>query len=343
MGISSLVTVPLSWVFGLLVGLKNLLYDRGILKQTRLSAPVISVGNLAMGGTGKSPVTADLVARALRRGLRVAVLSRGYGRRQPKQALRVETDGDWRDVGDEPMMLARRAPEAHVCVGPTRAAAARIPGDTPIDLYIVDDGFQHRQLARDLDLVLIDVTKGMPRLFPRALFRERLGALRRAHGVVLTRWDGHDPLTQWRRAVAAIDAELPVMPLRYARPRLCDLDGRDLDLSEIRDANEAAFAGIADPDQFFAMLGSLGIAPRLTLALRDHEPFAGETAARFTERCLSAGVTCLITTEKDAVKLEKTRGSAILIAFLAIDVAWQNEEQIERLLDRVSGVSKGQI
>jgi len=335
-----LLMTPFAWLFGALVLAKNMLYDCGLLKVARLPAPVISVGNLAMGGTGKTPVTMDLARRAIARGLRVGLLSRGYGRRNPKVALRVDPEGDWRDYGDEPMMIARRFPEALVAVGPSRLAAAGSLDGEPIDLFILDDGFQHRQLHRDLDLVLINVSKGRPRLFPRGLFREGLGSLKRADTVVLTKWDQPDDLNRWLSLVSAINPEIAVTGVEVTEPRLFSLDGAPLSFAELRDQPIGAFAGIAEPDPFFTLLAEQGLSPIETLALRDHQPFTGEVAIRFERRCAEAGIRWIVTTEKDAVKLERGAGSAILIAFLAIGIQWKEEEHIVSLLDRAINDAK---
>ena len=327
---------PPSWLFAVLVGAKNHLYDHGILKPARLSAPVISVGNLAMGGTGKTPVTVDLVRRALARNLRVAVLSRGYGRRLARRALRVDPQGDWRDYGDEPLMIARRHPDAMVCVGPSRKAAAEVLTGQPVDLFILDDGFQHRKLHRDLDLVLVNVSRGLPKPFPRGLFREGSGALRRADAVAFTKSKGERDLLPWVETLDRVNPELVAIVADIRTQEWALLDGAPLDRASLRAQPIAAFAGIAHPEQFFEMLRDQGLSPVETLALEDHRPYAGETARRFEERCARAGVRLIVTTEKDAVKLDRHSRSAILKAFLAIDIQWKDEEKIEGLLDRVT-------
>ncbi|MDJ0840111.1 MAG: tetraacyldisaccharide 4'-kinase [Acidobacteriota bacterium] len=329
--------LPLSWLFGALVGLKNFLYDRGLKKIDRLEAPVIAVGNLSMGGTGKSPVTADLVARLSALGLRTAVLSRGYGRRKPERVLRVDPAGDWRDFGDEPAMIARIHPNVAVCVGPSRYAAAEAAADTAPQVYLVDDGFQHRQLHRDLDLVLIDVTQGRPRLFPRALFREGMASLRRADAVLLTRWDGEQTLSDWVTAVRRVKPDLPVLKLRYDNPRLLDLWGAPLDPADYKEKRVAAYAGIARPQQFFDTLAGMGLPPLHTLALRDHEAYEGPRAESFERRCAQDGVSLIVTTAKDVVKLEKQADSAMIKAFLTIDILWEDPDQIDEILLRITG------
>jgi len=327
---------PPSWLFGGLVALKNLLYEAGFLTVKHLDKPVISVGNLSMGGTGKSPVTAELVQRLIGMGKRVAVLSRGYGRAQPKSSRRVDANGDWTLYGDEPAMIARRFPDALVCVGPSRYAAAQMARDWLPDIYVIDDGFQHRAIHRDLDMVLIDVTQGLPRLFPRAHFREDLKALRRAHVVVLTRWNGRDELADWTAAIKAVNPDLPILKLAFSGHELRRVaDDQKLDPECYFSKKVAAYSGIAHPQRFFDSLARMGLEPALTYALGDHESLRPKRAAAFEQACQEAGVSLILTTEKDSVKLEKNNPSAILKAYLTLQVKWGDPNQITRILNRL--------
>lgn len=333
-----IITTPISWLFALLVGLKNRLYDQGRLRVTRLKQPVISVGNLSMGGTGKTPITADLVARLLALGAKPAVLSRGYGRQNPKSALLVTPETPTEQGGDEPCLIARRHPGAKVLVGPSRAAAANAVAPETFDIAVIDDGFQHRQLHRDVDIVLLDVTRGLPKLFPRGLFREGLSSLERADLVVLTRWDGQDPLTEWIQAIARVDPGLPVVKVRFTASRFVDQNGADVAREVYGDQAIAAYAGIGNPEPFFASLREQGLNLVETLALGDHQPFDAKQSAAFLDRCRKKGVKHVITTEKDMVKLDNPLSPDIIMSFLAIDVLWEDSEQIDQLLRRSLGV-----
>jgi len=327
---------PLVWLYAGLVRLNNFLYDRGLRTIDRLDRPVISVGNLAMGGAGKTPICVDLARRLSGRGLRVAVLSRGYKRRDPKTPRRAMPDGDWRDYGDEPTMIARRLPDVWVGVAAARVDAAELARPWRPDVYLLDDGFQHRRLHRDFDLVLLDVTRDMPSLVARDLFRERWPALRRAHAVALTRWDGRDTAA-WEAKIRGMNPRAALLRVGFEPRRLLTLDGRDLGLESLRGRRVAAFAGLAEPGQFFKSLERLGAELALTRALADHQPLEGEGLRRFLDEAEGLGAELIVCTEKDAVKLERTAASAILLCFLAVEPLWEAPDRLERILGRVLG------
>jgi len=326
---------PVAWLFGFLVWLKNFSYDRGLLPVHRLDKPVISIGNLAMGGTGKSPVTIALAEILLEAGYRVAVLSRGYGRRDARSSRLVEADGDWSLYGDEPVMIKRRLPQICVSVGPSRAAAAAAAVACEADVYLIDDGFQHRRLARDLDIVLLDVTQPRPRLFPLEKFREGSKALARADLVLLTRWDGSSDLSAWEALVRLWNDTVPIARVCFEPGLARALDGTPWPpWSQLRGTPLAAYSGIAQPQKFFASLRNLGLAPLLTKALGDHEPLSPTRRTALLEACHRLKIKHLLTTEKDAVKLEKTEDSDILWGFLSIDAVWEKKQFILDLLTR---------
>lgn len=335
MSLKAWLLLPFAILFMLLVRLKNWLYDRGWLKQQRLDKPVISVGNLSFGGTGKSPMVAELARLLSERGLRVAVLSRGYGRRNPKAVLRVDPSGDWRDFGDEPYMLARRLKDVQVCVGPSRFAAAQAV-EGAVDVYLIDDGFQHRQLHRDVDLVLVDLTQPMPTWRPPFPFREPLASLRRAHGVVLTRWQrGHDT-TAWREAIdAAVGVrkpDLPVLAAGFVPRGLFHLNGEAVALDALRGHKVGWFAGIAQPQKFARTLVALGAEPDACLALEDHEAVTEARLKTFAADCRRQGMRFIVTTEKDAAKLDPALDFAIVVVFLTIDVFWEDPDRLDSLV-----------
>lgn len=324
-GVKDALATPPSWLFGGLVALKNLLYDQGLAKIERLDRPVLSVGNLAMGGTGKTPVTAELVRLFSAAGRRTAVLSRGYGRRNGQSRRQVRADDDWRDSGDEPLMLARRHPEAAICVGPTRFAAAQCLTEPP-DVYLIDDGFQHRQLHRDLDIVLLDAAGPLPKLFPRALYREGWTALKRADVAVLTRCDQSERLAQWRAGVAAVNPDLPILALSFEAGNLCTLNNQEeKPLHFLKGKRIAAFCGIAKPQPFFTKLTELGAEIVEKRVLNDHQPLTNSQLIGLRTDCLQKKLDAVITTEKDAVKLDPTTDFGVSLFFLKQVVSWRGE------------------
>ena len=327
---------PLAVVFGLLARLRLWLYRHGIFSVSRLSRPVISIGNLAMGGTGKSPLTMDLIEFFQDQGLRVAVLSRGYGRQEPKRSLQVTAQTSFRDGGDEPVMMARRYPRALIAVGPSRHTAANALAEKP-DVYLLDDGFQHRQLHRDLDLVLLDVTQASPRLFPLGMFREGWWGLRRADAVILTRWEIDTNMKFWRERVHREKPGIPLLACRFKPLKLHHLNGEFADeVDVLKEMRIAAYAGIAKPHLFFESLKNLGADLVATKALADHGVFPINEAANWFQTVARLGVDAVITTEKDAVKLDNHEGFGIVVLFISTGVIWQDRSPLEQILKKLS-------
>ena len=328
--------------------IRNALYDAGFLRSARATAPVVSVGNLAVGGAGKTPAAIAIALRLLARGRRPAVLSRGYGavRGDP----RVVSDGSRvllsaAEGGDEPSLVARRLPGVAVLCGPRRTELARTAvEDLGADVLVLDDGFQHRALARDLDVAVLDAARpfGNGRLLPAGPLREGRGALRRAGLVWLSRIDQADG-----DAVAALRSLAREAtgrgPVESRHAPVDVLDGslaRSLGRDALRGRRVLMLAGIARPEGFRRTLASMGAEVAEERIFPDHHRFtAGEVrealAAADRSRC-----DAVATTEKDAVRLpaeaasdrrlrvvrieaEIVRGSDVLDA--AIDEALRRE------------------
>jgi len=304
-----LLLLPLSYIYGLIGSLRAWCYQTGILRSYGAHVPVISVGNLVVGGTGKTPVVDWLLEFLHQRGYRVAVVSRGYasspaeGKRASRARKVVPEVAGSRaraaaQFGDEPVLLASRHPHALVVVAPRRIdGVEHIQKHHQVDVIVLDDGFQHLALRRDLDLVLLDA--GLPfgngHVLPAGLMRERRSALKRADLLLLTRYSANDPKFDPQNK--------PVVRVKYTLAQYgVDMDGRMVDLNELNHLKLGAFAGIANPDDFFSSLHKCGIYPAATVACVDHAPYTPERVQYILERC--AGVDALITTEKDAVKLE---------------------------------------
>lgn len=289
------------WLYGLIGCLRRKLYRAGVLSVYRAPVPVISVGNLTVGGTGKTPMVDYLVKGLLEYGRRVAVVSRGYGGRGAGR-VEVVCSGDGpllppEVCGDEPYLLARRNPRALVFVAPRRAEGIRLAVERfAADVILLDDGFQHLSVARDLDIVLLDARRpfGNGYLLPAGVLREPASALEQAGVVVLTRSDGSES--------AAPDLECPLIRCRH---RLADeavsLAGEKLPLKSFAGRRGVAFAGIADPENFFTALAAQGLHLLRTLPLSDHVVYDRGTLALLAEAARDADF--LVTTEKDGVKM----------------------------------------
>jgi tetraacyldisaccharide 4'-kinase len=274
-----------SRVFGFLVRARAKLYESGILPTRRLDHPVISVGNLTVGGTGKTPLVIALAEALRTRGFRPVVLSRGYGRISRGIVI---ADSNWEECGDEPMLMKRRLVNVPVVVGADRYEAGLVAQQQKLgDLFILDDGFQHRQLQRDVDIVTVDPVEwaGGDVLLPVGRWREPKSEIARAHAAC----------TQENDAVPPPSLPIPAFIVRT------QLDGIYQENSRISPENlmgrpVIAFAGIAKPERFFATIQSLGIETMECIRFSDHHHYSARQIEKLPDGFL-------ITTEKDAVRI----------------------------------------
>ncbi|HEX8723681.1 MAG TPA: tetraacyldisaccharide 4'-kinase [Pyrinomonadaceae bacterium] len=344
----SLALAPLGLVYGAVARARVRLYRSGFLKTEEVGAPVVSVGNLTAGGTGKTPLV-EWVARALaREGLRPCVLTRGYGRADVRRRV-VASDGarvlaEVAECGDEPRLLAERllGAAAVVCDRDRVAAARWARGALGADAFVLDDGFQHLRIARDLDLVTLDATDpwGGGALLPRGRLRERPEALARAGCVVITRAElAGDPgglraevtrLTGGRAAVLTSRVRtLGLTPLGGAGVRL---EGGAVGSSRPEGLEAggpvAAFCGVGNPRAFFEHLRREGFDLRHSRAFPDHHAYTGADAAAVSREAGAHGARALLTTAKDAVKL---RGREFTLPCYVVEIGLEFDEE-ERLL-----------
>jgi tetraacyldisaccharide 4'-kinase len=272
---------PLSSLFGLGVRARNALYDRGIARAHRLTGPVVSVGNLSVGGSGKTPFVLLLGELLKARGLKFDILSRGYGRKTRGVAL-VDPAGSAHDFGDEPLLMARRL-NVPIIVGEVRHAAGVFAEQKfGPQLHLLDDGFQHRSLARDFDIVLVTPEDVRDHLIPAGRLREPLTSLGRADAVVLTSGASPDafPLDQqfvWRARRGIVPSNVPPKPV--------------------------AFCGIARPKNFVAQLRTAGIEPVAEAFYRDHHAYTEQDIRDLLDLRQRSQADGFVTTEKDAVNL----------------------------------------
>jgi tetraacyldisaccharide 4'-kinase len=279
---------------------------------------VVSVGNLSVGGTGKTPLVALLAARLLAQGERPAILSRGYGRRDRRDGVVVVSDGETvraglDEAGDEPLMLARAVPGAIVAVCEDRhlagVLAERRLGAT---LHLLDDGFQHVQLARDVDILVTfpgEITQG--RVLPFGRLRESAAAAARAHFVVIVDADEATARSEaWELGISQFATARRVLVLDALRGGASDVRGlpggaRDAGTREDVFAEPVfAVAGIARPDRFFAMLQDAGVRVAGTRAFADHHLYTDADVESLDRARRAAGAGCVVTTVKDAVRFE---------------------------------------
>lgn len=334
--LARLACLPLSFGFRIAVGVRNLLYATGVLSCVRVEAPVVSVGNLSVGGTGKTPFVLWL-ARALQaRGRRVAIVLRGYGGRERDVTL-VGTDGQVAvgpdDVGDEAVMLARNFPGA-VVVGRDRVAAAQraIQADDA-DVVLLDDGFQHRRLARDLDIVLVNASPGtaVKSMLPAGPFREPRTAVRRADVVLLTKAE-----TQEAAEHAAARYAFG-KPCFFADPTPTELlsvtpEGwRARPLAFLTGKRVLAVSSVADPALFYRLIENAGADVVEVMEFRDHYVYTQHDWHALTAAGRSYDL--VVTTEKDLVKLDRFPFALYTLVALRIDMAVAEADRLLALIE----------
>lgn len=323
---------PAAWAFGLAVACRTRAYDRGRRRVERLPVPVVSVGNLVAGGTGKTPVTALLVQRLRAQGRRPGVLARGYG---PRVAGGLSDEGAVLEALCGPGLPQREDPDR---VRGGRALLAAGPGraqDAP-DVLLLDDGFQHRRLARDLDLVLLDATCpwGYGHLLPRGLLREPPRALGRAHLVALTRCEQVEPavLAALEHEVAA-HARAPLLRIAFV-PQQVEVDGRREPPGWLAGRRVLALAGVGRPQAFRRTLEALGAEVVATRFLPDHGALPAGGLEALRAQAQRAGASCVVTTRKDAVKLAAPLPQGLSVLDIQAEVL-AGEEHLQAALARV--------
>ena len=272
---------PLSLIYGGIVRTRNAFYDHGVLKARRLHGPVVSVGNVSTGGSGKTPFVLLLGELLKARGIKFDVLSRGYGRRS-RGVLLVDPVGPAEQFGDEPLLIARKL-QVPVIVGEDRYEAGRFSESRfGAQLHLLDDGFQHRGLARDFDIVLVTQNDADDRLLPAGRLREPLSALSRADAVVLMSGaeDGMFPIAEkevWRGRRGIIPKDIPQRPV--------------------------VFCGIARPENFMLQLRAANVEAAAHALYRDHHAYSESDVRELQRLKQSSDAGGFVTTEKDAVNL----------------------------------------
>jgi tetraacyldisaccharide 4'-kinase len=310
----------LSWVYAAVVRVRSAAYAAHWLSSQRVGKPVIVVGNLTVGGTGKTPLVAWLAQRLTRLGLRVGIVSRGYGRSFDEPHL-VDPDSSWREVGDEPLLLRRRT-GCLTMVGRERVAAAKALVAHGVDVIVADDGLQHLQLARDCEIVVIDGLRGFGngRLLPAGPLREPGSRLRHADITVVNGRAEHRSLQQ------KLPSDAAAVTMEMAGGNACRIDSGapERPLESFRDQRVHAVAGIGNPSRFFRDLRERGI-DVVEHPFADHYPFEAHD--------LEFGDTLpVLMTEKDAVKCRELASPRLW--FVPI-VAQFEEAQERELLQRV--------
>lgn len=312
-------------------GLKNLLYDRGILRPARASLPVISVGNISLGGTGKTPLAIEIMAWLAERGRRPALVSRGYQGRWEKCGG-VVSNGHrpsvtWRDAGDEPLMVAKALPGAGVFVGKNRLASCARAHELGFDIAVLDDGFQHRRLGRDLDIVVYSPSE-------KAALRESAAGLKRADVILVEKEEladsphiGIPP----GRADACLTYEVIA---RGFHPAFAE---GSVPVEDLRGRPLLAFCGIARPERFLRLLRSQDVKPVSFLTFPDHFRYAQASIEKILRAARDKGAAAVLTTAKDAVKFADWSGLAADIPLFVLEIRLAVDPRFFRRLEAVLG------
>jgi tetraacyldisaccharide 4'-kinase len=322
----------LSHPYGLILRLRAFAYRLGLLRSYRLPCPVISVGNITLGGTGKTPMVAQLAADLISRGRRVAVLSRGYGGTANGEIV-VVSDGNSVLVppersGDEPYLLAQKVPGLVVVIGADRYRAAQLAlREFSPDIFILDDGFQHLRLKRDLDILLVDATRpfGNGYTLPAGFLREPVAAAKRAGLVVYTRCGVDEPqLFPEKPSCWTSHRITSVMPLG---------GGKQSGFAPLQGARVSAFSGIASPASFFDLLEGEGVPLTATVSFPDHASYGEDEIAAICRLKQASRSTLLVTTEKDAVKLAPFADRIGPCYVALLELSWRDRAPLDKALE----------
>lgn len=314
-----LISQPYGWV----VFLRNWGYDHDWLREYEVPVPVVvSIGNLTMGGTGKTPVS-QLMAQEFYENYKVAILSRGY--KSPAAKLRAPVilssgKGPLHSAayaGDEPRLLAENLPKAWILVGGDRVQSANLAAKQGVDLIFLDDGMQHRRIARDFEVVVLDAKDpfGQGYFFPRGLLRERPSGLNRADLVVLNHIKSHENFEAIHRRITKY-TDAPVVGIQYRVSKILDLEGNDFGPLEGRQV--AVFCGIAQPEQFVSTIYDMGAGVVAQKFYPDHFSYSVEDLYELAARWRELGASYMVCTEKDKVKLPDIKDLALPVLWVKI-------------------------
>jgi tetraacyldisaccharide 4'-kinase len=321
---TSILLLPLSWLYRAVMAARRVFYEQGWLPSYRINRPVIVVGNLTVGGTGKTPFVAWLAEKLTERGLRVGILSRGYGSSEATAPRVVEPSSAWQQVGDEPLLLRQRT-GCDVVVSVDRATGAELLAQRGADVIVCDDGLQHLRLARDLEIVVIDGARGFGngRLLPAGPLREPPSRAALANLVVINGRPEHASITR-----LPTSRDLPPVQMSLSPGRVLPVAGvrADRALESFRGQRVHAVAGIGNPWRFFADLRGRGL-DIVEHAFPDHHPF---TAADLD----FGDAQPVLMTEKDAVKC---RAFADARAWYVPVTARFSDAHSAELLEKIAG------
>jgi tetraacyldisaccharide 4'-kinase len=290
-------------------------------KPVRVPSRVISIGNIAMGGAGKTPLVAFVAGKFQEAGKRVAIVAGGYKRKSTKPiTVSSKNKPSWIEVGDEPAMLSQMLPDIEIYVDRDKTSAAVRAANDGHEVIIVDDGFQHRKLHRDLDIVCLNSERPFGLLLPAGPFREPKSALRRADCMV------------WFDFKEETKTEGHLMPAFRARKRVSYVRNADSSQIELTNKKVLAFCGIGNPESFHKSLKETGCAVAAFLEFRDHHLYDRFDMERIAKRAREQDAQLIVTTMKDFVRVEDIWSGNIPLSCLEIAIELENEGEFLKLI-----------
>jgi len=322
-----LILRSLSSVYLLGYAFRKFFYHLGLIKVKELNAKVISIGNITLGGSGKTPFVLYLSKRLKEKGINFAILSRGYGRssKTTKELKRISAPGvKWEEVGDEPFLLSTHLPEIPVIVDKDRYYSGKIAlYKYKANVLVLDDGFQHWRLKRDIDILLIDssVDLEMEKLFPAGRLREPLSSLKRARIFILTRVNQAGNKDKIKALLQKFNPQAPIVESILEVTSILNWkDKTEIELNSLKGKKGLAFCGIGNPCSFEKTLKSLGIEILNAFFFLDHYIYTRKEFISLEEEGKKLGADFLITTEKDSIRLPEIKDLRIPLLVISVEL-----------------------
>ena len=320
--------------YRILIAFRNLFYNKGLLKSYSVNIPVISVGNITSGGTGKTPTVIWLCNHLREKNLNSVILTRGYKASKGK-------------LTDEPAVLAKSCPDTQIVINPNRVQGAQnaISQFKP-QVIIMDDGFQHRRLKRNLDIITIDATRpfGYGHLLPAGLLREPVSSVKRAHIVIITRTDqvNSEAIEKIEKKIKKANHQITIAKTIHKNTHAVLVGGDTLSLEQIREKKIFAFCGLGNPDAFLDQLRSLQLRLSGSKIYNDHHKYTPDDITDIYEQAKYLDAELVLTTSKDYVKTASLRkkGYDIPLAYLALKLDFiEGYDKIVQLIEQAAGLS----
>ena len=320
----------ISFVYCLAVEVRNLCYKMKIFKSAQTAVPVISVGNITTGGTGKTPLVIWLCNMIAKKNVRCVILTRGYKSQSG-------------NISDEPAILAKACPDARVVVNSNRyRGSLRAVAEFGAKVLVMDDGFQHRKLKRNLDIIAIDATCpfGYGKLLPAGLLREPVRSLKRADAIVITHYDQSSPdqTEDIINRIRQIAPDMIIAKANHHHPNAVLHKGETLTIDELKEKDIFAFCGIGNPNAFLNRLEMFGLRVVGSKVFNDHHNYTDGEISDIYEQARILGADIILSTEKDWVKstLYANKDEEILFAYLGLELEFiEGADSIESLVEKV--------